>query len=324
MDVNNAIDGIQKTHNGTVSYTHRIEPVTLRISLACIQPDPLNPRRHFDRGALQELADSIRANGVIQAPAVRPHPDPDLRAQGGFMLIAGERRWRASMIAGLAEVRCDVYDGIDELEVRRLQLTENFGRKDLNVVEEAEALQATIEDLAAKGYPAPQRMLATVLGMDETSLSRKLRVLRYSVEVRALVRDGIVTQVNALGALEKLLPIQRQSFVEYARGQAADGKPTDVAGFLRDPKKFLDRVRQAKSADSAPPSPSTIKPGKPSQWVFRWAVGRGEFLRLIETTGFQVDLEEVRCASDEELRKHFDAFRAWMLNIGDVTESLEG
>lgn len=324
MDVIHAIDEIQHGEKGAVNASNRVEPVTFRIALACIQPDPLNPRRHFDRGALQELADSIRANGVIQAPAVRPHPDPDLRAQGGFMLIAGERRWRASMLADLVEIRCDVYDGIDELEVRRLQLTENFGRKDLNVVEEAEALQATIEDLAAKGYPAPQRMLATVLGMDETSLSRKLRVLRYSAEVRALVRDGVVTQINALGALEKLPPSHRQAFVGYARGQAADGKPSDVAGFLRDPKKFLDGVSQAAGGGSAPPSSSAIKPSKSSQWVFRWAIGRGEFLRLIETTGFQVDLEEVRCASDEELRKHFDAFRAWLLNIRDATESQAG
>lgn len=290
------------------------EPTTRLVPLDKIYPDPLNPRKHFEAAALQELADSIRTIGIIQPPALRPHPDPVLRAEGAFMLICGERRWRASRLAGLHEIRTEIHEGISELDVRRQQITENYARKDLNIVEEAEALQAAIESLAEAGYASPQGRLAASMGMNETTMSRKLRVLKYNPEVRALVRDGVMTQVNALAALDKLKPTERQFFVEHAREQVSAGIAPDVAGFLKGPKKFIEKL-QPRENDTPAPEAKGVKPAKVAQWAVRWAVGRGDFIRLVEKTGYQLDTAALHSATDEELRAHFEAFKLWLCDV---------
>ncbi|HKY80396.1 MAG TPA: ParB/RepB/Spo0J family partition protein, partial [Sphingobium sp.] len=100
------------------------------IEVALIQPHPEQPRRHFDEGALQELAESIGKRGVIQPIIVRPHG-------GGFQIVAGERRWRAAQRAQLHRIPAIVRD-FDEAETLEIALVENIQREDLNPIEEAE------------------------------------------------------------------------------------------------------------------------------------------------------------------------------------------
>ncbi|MBU2016703.1 MAG: ParB/RepB/Spo0J family partition protein, partial [Alphaproteobacteria bacterium] len=106
------------------------------IEVALIQPHPEQPRRHFDEGALQELAESIGKRGVIQPIIVRPHG-------GGFQIVAGERRWRAAQRAHLHRIPAIVRD-FDEAETLEIALIENIQREDLNPIEEAEAYRKLI------------------------------------------------------------------------------------------------------------------------------------------------------------------------------------
>ena len=109
------------------------------VALANIRPLPGNPRRHFDEAALDELAASIAARGVIQPVIVRPHPEGT-----GYQLVAGERRWRAAQKARLHEIPALVRD-LSEREVMALALIENLQREDLNPVEEARAYHRLAE-----------------------------------------------------------------------------------------------------------------------------------------------------------------------------------
>lgn len=105
----------------------------LYLPAARIRPNPLQPRKHFDAGALQELAESIRQYGVLQPLTVR-------RLAGGYELVAGERRLRAARLAGLSEVPCLLAD-VDEESSGMLALVENLQRRDLDYIEEAEGLR---------------------------------------------------------------------------------------------------------------------------------------------------------------------------------------
>ncbi|MBH1997998.1 MAG: ParB/RepB/Spo0J family partition protein, partial [Sphingomonadaceae bacterium] len=108
------------------------------IEVALIQPHPEQPRRHFDEGALQELAESIAKRGVIQPIIVRPHG-------GGFQIVAGERRWRAAQRAQMHRIPAIVRD-FDEAETLEIALIENIQREDLNPIEEAEAYRKLIAE----------------------------------------------------------------------------------------------------------------------------------------------------------------------------------
>ena len=109
---------------------------TVKLPLSEIEPNRDQPRKEFDEDALQELADSIAEHGVIQPLLVRP------MAGGGYQLVAGERRWRASRIAGLTEVPVVIREMTDA-EMMELALIENLQREDLNAMEEAEAVSYT-------------------------------------------------------------------------------------------------------------------------------------------------------------------------------------
>ncbi|HPZ00881.1 MAG TPA: ParB/RepB/Spo0J family partition protein, partial [Clostridiales bacterium] len=108
------------------------------LRLTEIEPNREQPRKTFDQKALNELADSISKNGVLQPLLVRPMPD------GGYQLVAGERRWRASRIAGLTEVPVVIKELSDE-QAMEIALIENLQREDLNPIEEAEGLQLLID-----------------------------------------------------------------------------------------------------------------------------------------------------------------------------------
>ncbi len=99
------------------------------IALKEIHPNPSQPRKHFDDAALAALADSIRARGVLQPIIVQPRPG------GGYELIAGERRWRASQIAGIATIPALVVEAVDGARSIELALIENVAREDLGVIE---------------------------------------------------------------------------------------------------------------------------------------------------------------------------------------------
>ena len=122
-----------------------------------IEPDPDQPRKTFEQETLSELAASIAEHGLLQPIAVRPKPS------GGYLIVAGERRWRASRMAGLTEVPVIVKDVTDE-QAMELALVENLQREDLNPMEEAQALQQLRETLKLTQEALAARLHVTRMG----------------------------------------------------------------------------------------------------------------------------------------------------------------
>lgn len=160
----------------------------LEIPVSEIRVNPNQPRKLFDSSALQELATSIKASGVIQPVVVR-------RISGGYELIAGERRWRAARQAGLERIPAVIREASDA-ESLELALVENLLREDLNPMEEAEAYQKL---LAQFGWT--QEELAQRIGRDRSSIANSLRLLRLPELVQADLRGGRLTMGHAVALL---------------------------------------------------------------------------------------------------------------------------
>ena len=144
------------------------------ISLNDIMPNASQPRKNFDQEALQELADSIKAYGVIQPVLLRP-------AAKGYELVAGERRWRAARLAGLKSVPAIVRD-LTERQNAFYALIENMQREDLDAIEEAEGIQEIIGN-----YGLTQEEAAGVVGKSRSYVTNSLRLLKLPEEVRSMV-----------------------------------------------------------------------------------------------------------------------------------------
>ncbi len=147
-----------------------------------IRPNPSQPRKRFDDDALQALADSLTARGVVQPILVRP------LAGGTYELVAGERRWRAARLAGMEVVPAIVreHDDATSLEVA---LIENMAREDLNPVEEARAVAALVEELGLTREQVGQRV-----GRSRVAISNLLRILDLPDETLALLESGALTE----------------------------------------------------------------------------------------------------------------------------------
>ena len=150
---------------------------TLRISE--IEPRADQPRKDFDREALESLADSIAAYGVLQPILVRQNPN----FEGTFEIIAGERRWRAAKMAGLTEIPAVVVDG-DDMKTAQIALIENVQREDLNVVEEALAYQALIEQ-----FDMTQEQISQQAGKSRSAVANTLRLLDLPEDVLEMLKD---------------------------------------------------------------------------------------------------------------------------------------
>ncbi len=150
---------------------------TLRISE--IEPRADQPRKDFDREALESLADSIAAYGVLQPILVRQNPN----FEGTFEIIAGERRWRAAKMAGLTEIPAVVVDG-DDMKTAQIALIENVQREDLNIVEEALAYAALMER-----FDMTQEQISQQAGKSRPAIANTLRLLELPDEVLEMLKD---------------------------------------------------------------------------------------------------------------------------------------
>lgn len=162
---------------------------TNSLPLSEIVPNKEQPRKTFDEGALEELADSIKQHGVLQPLLVRPLPS------GGYQLVAGERRWRASRIAGLKEVPVVVKE-LSDVETMEIAIIENLQREDLNPIEEAEGLQALIDRC---GFT--QEEVAISVGKSRPAIANALRLLKLPSEVREMTKNGEISAGHARALL---------------------------------------------------------------------------------------------------------------------------
>lgn len=198
-----------------------------------INPNPAQPRKHFEEPALNELSESIKEKGVIEPLIVR-------RAPGGYELIAGERRWRASRMAGLTEVPVVVIEASDE-ESLELAIIENIQRQDLNAMEEAESYRSLM------GFGLTQDEVAKKVSKDRATVANYLRLLKLPHEVREEIIKGSIS----MGHARALLSIEghaRQT--ELCRQIITKGLSVREAEALASGEKKDKEVKKPKTADS--------------------------------------------------------------------------
>lgn len=154
------------------------------IAISLIDPNKNQPRKKFDEEALNELASSIKVHGVLQPILV-------VERDGRYLIVAGERRWRASKIAGLKEVPCLVADFTNN-EIKEISIIENLQRKDLTPIEEAKAIKELIDE-----FGWTQDVVAERLGKSRPVISNTLRILTLQPEVIQMIEDGKLSAGHA-------------------------------------------------------------------------------------------------------------------------------
>ena len=176
--------------DNSIEGNNSIQPV--KLDIMDIEPNKEQARKQFDEAALSELADSIAQHGVLQPLLVRPI------IGGGYQLIAGERRWRASRIAGLTQVPVIIKELTDD-EAAIISLIENLQREDLNPIEEAYGFASLIKDFDLTQEEAAQRV-----GKSRPAVANALRLLRLPQEVIDAVREGKLSagHARALAAID--------------------------------------------------------------------------------------------------------------------------
>ena len=201
-----------------------------------IIPNKEQPRKTFDEAALQELADSIKQHGVLQPLLVRP------LTTGGYQLVAGERRWRASRLAELKEVPVIIKE-LSDTEAMEIAIIENLQREDLNPIEEAEGLQALIDKC---GFT--QEEVATSIGKSRPAITNALRLLRLPEEVRQMTKDGDISAGHA----RALLAFDNEPMMLECAKQIVDKKLTvrDVEKMAKRPKTSKVKASSGRARDS--------------------------------------------------------------------------
>ena len=154
-----------------------------------IRPNPAQPRKIFRQEALTELSDSIRQHGILQPLSVR-------RVEGGYELIAGERRLRAAKMAGLTDIPCIIMH-MDAQESGMAAMVENLQRQDLDFVEEAMGISRLLTM-----WHMSQEQVARLLGKSQSAVANKLRILRHSPVVLEALREGGLTERHARALLK--------------------------------------------------------------------------------------------------------------------------
>ncbi|MFN7942309.1 MAG: ParB/RepB/Spo0J family partition protein [Thermoanaerobaculia bacterium] len=185
-----------------------IEEGLRSLPLAQLRASRVQPRTAFDEAGLDELADSIRQQGIVQPLIVSPNGD------GTYTIVAGERRYRAAQKAGLAIVPVVVRQVRDDRHLLELALVENLQRADLNPIEEAEAFR-----LLQENFGLSQEEIALRVGRARPAISNSLRLLKLPTSIQELLRSGRLTagQARPLLAIED--PDQQRRFAERAAGE---------------------------------------------------------------------------------------------------------
>ena len=226
--------------------SHRV----LYLPTDALHPNPHQPRRDFDEGALRELSESIRRYGILQPLTVR-------RTENGYELIAGERRLRAAKLAGLREVPCLLARSSEE-ESALLALIENLQRRDLHYLEEAAAIAQLIA-----AYGLSQEQAAEKLGKSQSAIANKLRLLRLSPACTRLLRENGLSErharallrltdeedrVKALGtiAARGYNVAQSESYIEQFLKEKQKTPPPRLPTYIiKDVRIFLNTIRRS-------------------------------------------------------------------------------
>ncbi|HEY8651131.1 MAG TPA: ParB/RepB/Spo0J family partition protein [Chthoniobacterales bacterium] len=203
---------------GASSAAVRLDPqpgeIVQQVSLTSIVPSPLQPRKEFDRQALQELIDSVRQHGIIQPLIVR-------QVGGRNELIAGERRWRAAQEAGLMQAPIIVRDATD-IEVLELSLIENLQRTDLNPIEEAQAYARLVGEFGMR-----QDDIAHKVGKSRATIANSLRLLDLHQQVQVWVIQRLLSVGHAKVLLALKAPEEQLLIADIVLRRSATVRATE-------------------------------------------------------------------------------------------------
>ena len=257
-------------------------PRVISIPITQIAPNPLQPRTVFDATRLQELANSIETNGIIQPILVRRHA-------GQYELIAGERRLRAAKLAGLSEIPAIVQDFADE-RVLEIALIENIQREDLNPIETAQAL-----DRLSREMSLSHEEIANRTGKDRTTITNMIRLLRLPGSVQLLVAERRLSMGHARAILGLTSPELQTQVAEKSAAQ----------GFsVRQVERLVKKMNEPREPTEKPLQDPNI----------RAAVGElenalGTRVRIVEKTD-QRGRIEIDYYSQEELQRVYETIVA--------------
>lgn len=204
------------------------------LALDQIQRGKYQPRRDMDPDALQELAESIRAQGVIQPIVVRYLKD-DI---GKYEIIAGERRWRAAQLAGLVEIPAIIRDIPDEAAVA-MALIENIQRESLNPIEEAAALQKLIDE-----FDMTHQQVAEAVGKSRASITNSLRLLALNHDVKIMLESGQVEMGHARALLVLPLAMQFEAAQKIAEQGLSVRQAENLARQLQSPSPSSSHINK--------------------------------------------------------------------------------
>jgi ParB family chromosome partitioning protein len=219
--------------------SHRSSPMEADVDL--ISPNRFQPRLNVDDTRLRELADSIKANGIIQPIVVRREGDR-------FQIIAGERRWRAAMLAGLSRVPVVVRDVAagHEQSLLEMALIENLQREDLNPIDEALAYRRLTDEFHLK-----QDDIAAAVGKDRASVANTLRLLKLPEEVRAEVASGRLSMGHARALLSLTAEAEQRRIARDVIARSLSVRETESLV-----KKLVEGSAPAR--EPAPPGPADV------------------------------------------------------------------
>ena len=210
------------------------ESGVLYVDINDIKPNIYQPRKTFDEDKLEELASSIREHGIIQPVVLRS-------TDGGYEIVAGERRWRAARKAGIKKIPCVIKELTDEQNML-VAIIENMQREDLNPIEEAEGLSRMIEV-----YGLTQEQVSKGVGKSRPYITNSLRLLKLSDDVREMTREGKLTAGHAR-ALAGIKDIEKQK--KLALKAVKEGLSVrNIEKLAGEPAKKKSKVKPEKNAD---------------------------------------------------------------------------
>ena len=204
-----------------------------------LHPNARQPRQHFDQAALEELAESIRQNGVLQPILVRRHPE----TASQFEIVAGERRWRAAQLAQLHQVPVVIKE-LDDRQALALALVENVQREDLTALEEAQTYHRLIDDFAYT-----QQDLAKSVGKSRSHIANTLRLLELPEAVKTMLTEGQITAGHARALLAAEDPITAASQVVRRNLNVRQTERLVQAGKAATPRKTAKAPARATYKD---------------------------------------------------------------------------
>jgi ParB family chromosome partitioning protein len=257
----------------------------LEVDVDLLEPNRFQPRTHVDPAGIEELARSIKANGIVQPIIVR-------REGSRYQIIAGERRWRAAQHAGLLKVPVVVKD-VDASEHGRLlewALIENIQRENLNPIEEALAYRRMMDE-----FDRTQEEIAEAVGKDRSSVANLLRLLRLPTEVRAQVAGGALS----MGHARALLALEHDAAIRKAAGEVLSRGLS-----VRDTEALVKRLQ---AGPPPPAKPRAVDPNtREAETQMRSALGAPvRIVRRRKGGSIEIDF-----TSENDLQRLYEAITA--------------